>query len=65
MFREKHLCTFSKDHLWTKDRWRWRWKGIEITFMAIECFVGCPEGTPVTICLMIYKDGKNIWEFHL
>jgi len=42
-----------------------------IMFMGKKWPTGCPEGTPVTLCLipnqkfMIYKDGKKLWEFHL
>lgn len=43
----------------------------KIMFLGRKWFVGCPEGTPITICLipsqkfMVYKDDKKIWEFHL
>jgi hypothetical protein len=42
-----------------------------IMFMGKKWFIECPEGTPLTICLipnqkfMIYKEDKKIWEFHL
>jgi len=42
-----------------------------IMFMGRKWFVGCPEGTKLTICLipsvkfMVYTDNKKIWEFHL
>lgn len=42
-----------------------------IMFMGKKWFIGCPEGTQLTICLipsvkfMIYKGDKKIWEFHL
>ncbi|MEW6376331.1 MAG: hypothetical protein AB1502_11165 [Thermodesulfobacteriota bacterium] len=42
-----------------------------IMFMAKKWPTGCPEGTPLTLCLlpnqkfMIYKEGKKLWEFHL
>jgi transposase InsO family protein len=42
-----------------------------IMFMGKKWSIGCPEGTPLTICLipnqkfMIYRDEKKIWEFHL
>jgi len=42
-----------------------------IMFMGRKWFIGCPEGTSITICLipnvkfMIYKEEKKIWEFHL
>lgn len=42
-----------------------------IMFMGKKWPTGCPEGTPLTICLipnrkfMIYREEKKIWEFHL
>ena len=42
-----------------------------IMFMGKKWSIGCPEGTPVTICLipnlkfMIYKEDKELCEFHL
>lgn len=42
-----------------------------IMFMGRKWPTGCPEGTPLTICLipnvkfMIYKEDKKLWEFHL
>jgi hypothetical protein len=42
-----------------------------IMFMGKKWPTGCPEATPLTICLipkvkfMIYKEDKKIWEFHL
>ena len=42
-----------------------------IMFMGRKWFIGCPEGTLLTICLipnqkfMVYKEDKKIWEFHL
>jgi transposase InsO family protein len=42
-----------------------------IMFMGKKWLTGCPEGTPITLCLipnmkfMIYKEDKKLWEFHL
>jgi transposase InsO family protein len=42
-----------------------------IMFMGKKWPTGCPEGTPLTLCLipnlkfMIYKEDKKLWEFHL
>lgn len=42
-----------------------------IMFMGKKWPTGCPENTPLTICLipnqkfMIYKEEKKLWEFHL
>jgi len=42
-----------------------------ILFMGKKWPTGCPEGTPITVCLipnlkfMIYKEDKKLWEFHL
>lgn len=42
-----------------------------IMFMGRKWSIRCPEGTPVTVCLipnvkfMIYKEDKKLWEFHL
>ena len=42
-----------------------------IMFMGKKWPTGCPEGTPLTICLipnqkfMIYKEDKKLWECHL
>ena len=57
--------TFSI-HLQRKVR-----KDGSIMFMGKKWSIQCPEGTPVTICLipnvkfMIYKEDKKLWEFHL
>ena len=50
-------------HLQRKAR-----KDGRIMFLGKKWPTGCPEGTPLTICLipnekfMVYKDGKKIWE---
>jgi hypothetical protein len=50
-------------HLQRKSR-----KDGRIMFLGKKWPTGCPEGTPLTICLipnekfMVYKDGKKIWE---
>jgi len=42
-----------------------------IMFMGKKWPTGCPEGTPLTVCLiphqkfMIYKEEKKLWESHL
>ena len=42
-----------------------------IMFMGRKWFIGCPEGTSITICLipnvkfMVYKEDKKLWEVHL
>ena len=42
-----------------------------IMFMGKKWATGCPEGTPITLCLipnvkfMIYKEDKKLWEFYL
>ena len=42
-----------------------------IMFMGKKWSTGCPEGTPVTVCLipkakfMVYKEDKKLWEVHL
>lgn len=42
-----------------------------IMFMGSKWFIGCPEGTILTVCLipnqkfMVYREDKKIWEFHL
>lgn len=42
-----------------------------IMFMGKKWPTGCPEGTPITLCLipgkkfMIYREDKKLWEFHL
>jgi transposase InsO family protein len=42
-----------------------------IMFMGKKWSIGCPEGTPATLCLipnvkfMIYKEDKKLWEVHL
>jgi len=53
-------------HLQRKAR-----KDGSIMFMGKKWFIGCPEGTSITICLlpkvkfMIYKEDKKLWEVHL
>jgi transposase InsO family protein len=42
-----------------------------IMFMGKKWSIGCPQGTPVTLCLipnvkfMLYKEDKKLWEVHL
>jgi transposase InsO family protein len=42
-----------------------------IMFMGKKWSIGCPQGTPVTLCLipnlkfMVYKENKKLWEVHL
>jgi transposase InsO family protein len=53
-------------HLQRKAR-----KDGSIMFMGKKWFIGCPEGTPATLCLipnvkfMVYKEDKKLWEVHL
>jgi hypothetical protein len=53
-------------HLQRKPR-----KDGSIMFMGKKWFIGFPEGTSITLCLipkvkfMIYKENKKLWEFHL
>jgi transposase InsO family protein len=42
-----------------------------IMFMGKKWSIGCPQGTPVTLCLIpnvkftVYKEDKKLWEVHL
>jgi hypothetical protein len=53
-------------HLQRKAR-----KDGSIMFMGKKWSIGCPEGTPATLCLipnvkfMVYKEDKKLWEVHL
>ena len=53
-------------HLQRKAR-----KDGRIMFMGKKWFIGSPEGTSITICLlpkvkfMVYKEDKKLWEVHL
>jgi len=53
-------------HLQRKAR-----KDGSIMFMGKKWSIGCPEGTPATLCLipnvkfMVYKEDQKLWEVHL
>lgn len=59
------------DHIFSIHLKRTVRKDGTIMFMGKKWPTGCPEGTPLTICLipgkkfMIYKEDRKLWEFHL